>query len=107
MPEQLIDLKAYNQALFSSGQQLVVIYFSKSDASSMEDLRTEFPNHRFFSVNIDHARAVADQCKLDSSRAFKLFMNGSEIKSIDIKFGDGRDDLRAALSAVKIDPLER
>jgi hypothetical protein len=60
MPEQLIDLKAYNQALFSSGQQLVIIYFSNTDTSSLDDLRTVFPNHRFFSVNIDQAKAVAE-----------------------------------------------
>jgi hypothetical protein len=43
IPFHLIDMKAYDQALFSAGHQLVVIYFSNSSETDLLGLREEFP----------------------------------------------------------------
>jgi len=90
-------MKAYDQALFSAGHQLVVIYFSNSSESDLLSLREEFPQHRFFSANINKAVEVAERVNLRSSRAFKFFVNGTEIESIEFNRGDGCEMVKEAL----------
>ena len=77
MPNQIDTIDGYQQALFSAGDQPVVMHFEDSP-SDLNHLRDAYPRHRFYSVDVKKAKEVAKHCHLEEleSPHFKIFKEG-------------------------------
>ena len=89
MPNQIENLDGYKQALFSAGDQPVIMHFEKTP-TELDQLRIKYPRHRFYSVNVKRAKDIVKHCNLneDDSPLYKVYKEGSQIETVSEEDGD-------------------